>query len=109
MGPMISSKHSSLAAGTPTGSPSAPSTSVVAPAIEAGSAFEEPSELNRLATGLSSAADAAAAAGIPLEEFMRQAWSAFVDARPGLREHLADAQLMQQIQELRGRGKVGEA
>jgi hypothetical protein len=66
-------------------------------------------DLERLALNLAAAAEAAAAAGIPLEDFMRQAWAAFVDSRPGLREHLADAQLMQQIQELRSAGKVGVA
>jgi hypothetical protein len=111
---MISSKHSPLAAASPTGSagsaPVASSTGASAPLL---APAEEASQLDVLASaltsGLAAAASAAAAADTPLEDFMRQAWSAYVDSRPGFREQLADAQLMQQIQELRSQGKVGAA
>jgi len=43
------------------------------------------------------------------EAFMQAAWAANLDARPGLREHIADAQLMAQVEHLRGRGMVGES
>ncbi len=103
MSPMIPSKLTPSAA-APAGLSSA--------ATEAGSAplVEDPlNDLARLGLTLAAAAEAAVEAGVPLEDFMRQAWSAYVDSRPGLREHLADAQLMQQIQDLRSAGKVGLA
>lgn len=100
---MIPSKLTPSAA-TPAGLSSA------SPEAGRASLVEEPlNDLERLGLNLAAAADAAVDAGIPLEDFMRQAWSAYVDSRPGLREHLADAQLMQQIQDLRSAGKVGLA
>jgi hypothetical protein len=111
MGPMISSKHASHAslaatftAGAAAGSPPVD----VAPDAADPSPLE-PNELQRLDLHLQAAALAASSAGVNLDEFLRQAWSAYVDSRPGLREHLADTQLVQQIQELRAAGKVGLA
>jgi hypothetical protein len=43
------------------------------------------------------------------EGFMQAAWAACLEARPGLREQIADTQLMQQVTSLRERGLVGEA
>jgi hypothetical protein len=40
---------------------------------------------------------------------MKDAWSAYVDAQPGLREHIADMQLLAQLTELRQTGKIGQA
>lgn len=65
--------------------------------------------LSQLHAGLRQAADAAGAMGLPLDEFMQLAWTTFVDSRPGLREHLAEAQLVQQLQELRAQGRLGQA
>lgn len=65
--------------------------------------------LGNLHQALRNAADAAHRLGMPLDELMQLSWSTFVDARPGLREHLAEAQLAQQIHELRAQGRVGQA
>lgn len=107
---MIPSKHPSLAA---TFSARAPSAAAGSATADGGPISEEsapePSTLEQLDAHLQAAAFAAAASGVNLDEFMRQAWSAYVDSRPGLREHIADSQLVQQIQELRSAGKVGLA
>jgi hypothetical protein len=58
---------------------------------------------------LSRAAELAAANGVPTDEFMRAAYDAFLDARPGLREELATKQLRQELKKLRKRGLVGSA
>jgi hypothetical protein len=44
--------------------------------------------------------------GVELDDFMRGAWTAYVEARPGFREHLADVELRQQLAELRKQGKI---
>ena len=41
--------------------------------------------------------------------FMRGAWAAYVESRPGLRAHLEELELKQQLEELRSHGQVGEA
>ncbi len=63
-------------------------------------------ELERL---LQAAAELAAARGLPTELFMNAAWTACLDARPGLRDELADKELRSQIRKLRKRGLVGQA
>jgi len=40
---------------------------------------------------------------------MKGAWSAYIDARPGLREQLEEMQLKNQLDELRKAGRIGEA
>ena len=62
-----------------------------------------------LATLLSRAGALAASMGISLDAWMKDAWSAYVDARPGLREHLEDMQLIAQLNELRQNGRIGQA
>ena len=47
--------------------------------------------------------------GLDVDAFMKGAWSAYVEARPGLREHLEELQLREQLDELRKVGRVGEA
>ena len=106
---MISSKHTPTAAMPISSGATGASSSLEAGELGRSLVGDPLNELDRLALNLAAAADAAAEAGLPLEEFMRQAWAAFVDSRPGLREHLADAQLVQQIHELRAAGKVGLA
>ena len=76
---------------------------------EPSSAAEPLSPHQQVIHSLEAAAEQAAQAGVPLDEFMHRAWSAYVDARPGMREQLADSQLIHQIQELRAAGKVGTA
>lgn len=63
-------------------------------------------ELERL---LRAAAAFAASQGFETEHFMNAAWSACLDARPGLREELADKELKSQLRKLRKRGRVGQA
>jgi hypothetical protein len=46
---------------------------------------------------------------VSVDDFMQLAWEAFVSARPGLRERIADAQLIAQIRDLRQQGRVGQA
>ncbi len=47
--------------------------------------------------------------GIDVDSFMKGAWSAYVEARPGLREHLEEMQLRDQLEDLRKLGRVGAA
>jgi len=47
--------------------------------------------------------------GLDVESFMRGAWSAYVESRPGMKEYLEDLQLRQQLEELRKVGRMGEA
>lgn len=47
--------------------------------------------------------------GLDVDTFMKGAWSAYVEARPGLREHLEELQLREQLDEMRKIGRVGEA
>jgi len=58
---------------------------------------------------LGRAAGLAASMGIELDAWMKDAWSAYVDARPGLREHIEDMQLIAQLTALRQRGQLGQA
>jgi len=105
---MIPSKHASLEATFSARAAASSAPVDVAPASTVDSS-NEPNELEQLDLHLQAAALAAAATGVNLDEFLRQAWTAYVDSRPGMREHLADAQLVHQIQELRAAGKVGLA
>jgi hypothetical protein len=47
--------------------------------------------------------------GLDVDAFMKGAWSAYVEARPGLRDYLEELQLRQQLEELRKLGRMGEA
>lgn len=58
---------------------------------------------------LRQAAKLAAERGAESEQFMQAAWAACLDARPGLREELADKELRAQLKKLRKRGLVGIA
>ena len=46
---------------------------------------------------------------LDLDAFMRGAWQAYVDGRPGLREQLEDQALRQQLDELRAAGQIAKA
>ncbi|MBC7976663.1 MAG: hypothetical protein H7138_16945 [Myxococcales bacterium] len=63
-------------------------------------------EVSRL---LSHAAELCVAHGLDVESFMSGAWSAYVESRPGMREHLEELQLREQLDELRKLGRLGEA
>jgi hypothetical protein len=58
---------------------------------------------------LAHAAAAAARDGIELETFMDAAWSAFVDARPGLRDILDQLQVVAHLERMRQEGKLGQS
>ncbi len=47
--------------------------------------------------------------GVDLEQFMRGAWTAYVEGRPGYREFLEEQELIGQLEELRNAGKIGQA
>lgn len=70
---------------------------------------EETSPAIELRSLLDRAAALAASLDIPIEGWMKDAWSAYVDARPGFREHLEDMQLLAQLEELRQSGRLGQA
>jgi hypothetical protein len=55
------------------------------------------------------AAAIAAAHSSDTDLFMQAAWTACLDARPGLREQLEDKELRSQLKKLRKRGLVGSA
>jgi len=52
---------------------------------------------------------AAARCDVDPDSFVRGAWAAYLDARPGMREHLEDLQLKAQLEELRRDGRIGLA
>jgi hypothetical protein len=58
---------------------------------------------------LRQAARLAAERGSDSEQFMQAAWAACLEARPGLREELADKELRAQLKKLRKRGLIGIA
>lgn len=47
--------------------------------------------------------------GIDIDTYMGGAWSAYVEARPGMRAQLEEAQLRVQIDELRKLGRMASA
>jgi hypothetical protein len=47
--------------------------------------------------------------GLDVDTFMKGAWSAYIEARPGLRDYLEEIQLRTQLDELRKLGRMGEA
>jgi hypothetical protein len=55
------------------------------------------------------AAQLAAERGAETELFMQAAWTACLDARPGLREEIADKELRAQLKKLRKRGLIASA
>jgi hypothetical protein len=85
-----------------------PPTSIEPPAEPSptAAAVRWPSEVGEL---LSRAAAMCAEHGIDLDTFMRIAWNAYVEARPGFREYLEELQLAAQIDQLRRAGKLAEA
>lgn len=47
--------------------------------------------------------------GLEIDAFMSGAWSAYIEARPGMREQLEEAQLRNQLDEIRRLGRMAEA
>jgi hypothetical protein len=58
---------------------------------------------------LSRAAELCIEHGMDVDAFMRDAWSAYVDTRPGMREYLEEMQLRNQLDELRKAGRIADA
>ena len=63
-------------------------------------------EIRRL---LSQAAALCVEQGVDLDSFMKGAWSAYLEARPGMRDYLEEIQLRDQLDEIRKLGRMGEA
>jgi hypothetical protein len=47
--------------------------------------------------------------GLDVDAFMKGAWSAYVEARPGLRDYIEEMQLRTQLEEIRKLGRMAEA
>jgi hypothetical protein len=58
---------------------------------------------------LSQAAALCVAHGVDVDAYMSGAWGAYVEARPGMRDHLEEMHLRDQLEELRKLGRLGSA
>ena len=58
---------------------------------------------------LAKAAAQAVERGLDVDAFMRGAWTAYVEARPGFREFLEEQQLRAQLDALRAAGQIAQA
>src|ERR1044071_10280641 len=58
---------------------------------------------------LTHAAELCVEHGVDLEAFMKGAWSAYVETRPGMRDYLEEMQLRDQLDEIRKLGHMGQA
>jgi len=58
---------------------------------------------------LAAAARLAVDSGLDLDGFMKAAWNAYVETRPGLRAHLEQLRMIQELEALRQAGRVGQA
>jgi hypothetical protein len=47
--------------------------------------------------------------GLDVDAFMKGAWSAYIEARPGLRDYLEEMQLRNQLEELRKLDRMPKA
>jgi hypothetical protein len=65
-----------------------------------------PTEVSDL---LARAAELCVEHGMDVETFMHDAWSAYVDTRPGMREYLEEMLLRNQLDELRKAGRIADA
>ena len=63
-------------------------------------------EVGRL---LSRAAALCVEQGVDVDNFMKAAWSVYIEARPGMREQLEDMQLREQLDGIRKAGRMGQA
>lgn len=72
--------------------------------------METENDISRKAPFQELLALAACAAGdADLDSFMRAAWMAFVEARPGLRERLEELRFLAELESLREQGRIPEA
>jgi hypothetical protein len=58
---------------------------------------------------LSQAATLCVEHGVDVDAYMSGAWGAYVEARPGMRDHLEEMHLRDQLEELRRLGRLGSA
>ena len=85
------------------------------PAAEITTAESEPIEAPRkpwqaeVGALLTQAAALCVEHGVDLDNFMKGAWSAYVESRPGMREQLEEMQLRDQLEEIRQSGRMAEA
>ena len=54
-------------------------------------------------------AKAASRCDVDPDSFVRGAWAAYLESRPGMKEHLEELHLKQQLEELRKDGRIGLA
>ncbi len=72
-------------------------------------ALDAMNSAGELSALLARAGKLAASMGVNLDTWMKEAWSAYVDAQPGLREHIEDMQLLAQLSALRESGKMAQS
>ena len=58
---------------------------------------------------LAQAALLCVAHGLDVDTFMKGAWSAYVEARPGLRDYIEEIKLRSQLDGIRKNGRMAEA
>jgi hypothetical protein len=58
---------------------------------------------------LTHAAELCVEHGVDLDSFIHGAWSAYLEARPGMRDYLEEMQLRDQLDEIRKLGQMGQA
>jgi hypothetical protein len=74
--------------------------------IEPGRRLPWHAEVSQL---LSQAAALCVEHGVDVDGYMSGAWAAYVEARPGMRDHLEEMRLRDQLDELRKAGRLGSA
>lgn len=47
--------------------------------------------------------------GLDVDTFMKGAWSAYIEARPGLKDYIEEMKLRSQLDEIRKNGRMAEA
>jgi hypothetical protein len=68
-----------------------------------------PEDLENGTRNLALAAESAARAGVDLQHFMAAAYGAYLEANPALRQQLESERLLEELEELRRRGRLGQA
>jgi hypothetical protein len=68
-----------------------------------------PSWQSEVSALLAKAAALAVEHEVDADSFVRSAYAAYLDTRPGMREYLEEQELLTQLEELRKRGLVGKA
>jgi hypothetical protein len=86
-----------------------PNTKSATPEVEAKPATPDKTWAAAIAELLSRAAEICVEQDVDVDAFMRSAWSAYLEARPGMREYLEEMQLRNQLDEYRKSGRMGNA